>query len=96
MIDEEIWCCVRINTFTENYTEKDCNIEVDSIGTKEFATEFCDINTARGNVKRIWTGEALALIADDILEHDDEGLRYGNWLHNAAARKLEEKLKECT
>jgi len=91
---EDIWCCVRINTFASRFTEDQCEILVESIGTREFATEYCDANTARGNVKKIGTEDAWKLIADDILEHDNEGMRQGNWLRGAANRKLKQKMGE--
>ena len=95
MTFREIWCCVRINTFAAKYTEDDCNVEVDSIGTWTSAIDFCDTKVARGNVRRIDESEALALIADDIIDHDTEGMRHGNWLYNAATRKLNERLGEA-
>jgi len=94
MSDKEIWCCVRINTFAAKYTEDDCEILPSSIGTEEFATTFCNNYTPRGNVKKINKSEALDLIVEDILHYDNMGLRHGNWLYNAATRKLNERLGE--
>lgn len=88
MADEEIWCVMRpcLGKNGQHY------IDADSIGTKKSASTFFNKNVARGQVIKITRFQAINVIIEDILDHDDEGLRLGNWVYCQAARKLKDKL----
>lgn len=88
MANTKIWCVMK-----PGFGKSDNHyIDADSIGTKRFARKFFKGEVAQGRVIEITKGQALDILIEDILDHDSEGLRLGNWVYTMAARKLKERL----